>query len=77
MTSVPTVDQTSYAATSTDSVAKFAKNIRLIIFNDFPNVDEVRITTEFFVCFFTYFFNHPVLLNPFLLHSAPKKFRLA
>lgn len=62
MTSFPTVDQTSYAATTTDSVPTFAKNIRLIILNGFHNIDEVRIKMGFFCLFLCSF-------NP---HAAPE-----
>lgn len=77
MTSFPTVDQTSYAVTTTDSVPTFAKNIRLIILNGFHNIDEVRIKMGFFACFFVPL-TSTLLLNQFPLHSsAPKKLWLA
>lgn len=79
MTSVPTVDQTRSAATTTGSVAKFAKNIRLIILSDFHNTDEVRIITDLVVvaCLLMSFFTHHVLPNQYPFYSAPKTLWLA
>lgn len=41
--------------TATNLVAKFAKNLRLVVLIDFHNMGVVRITTAF-VCFFACIF---------------------
>lgn len=62
-------------------MAKFAKNIRLTIFKDFHNADEVRMTTEsglisLLACLIISF-TLPCASESISLDSAPKKFWLS